>query len=94
MVFDAVSSSHGAYVAGYEELRRQALISHRGPGLAVLMRRGVAAWMNVCSARSASLPAKPYTQPEAEPVIPQDLHTDIVLILAGILLHGFLEARA
>jgi hypothetical protein len=50
--------------------------------------------MNACSACSASLPAKPYTQPEAEPVIPQGLHTEIVLILAGILLHGFLEARA
>jgi hypothetical protein len=90
----AASSSHGAYVAGYEELRRQALIRQRGPGLAVLIRHGVAAWMNACSACSASLPAKSYTQPEAEPVIPQGLHTEIVLILAGILLHGFLESRA
>jgi hypothetical protein len=82
------------YVSGYEELRRQALIRHRGPGLAVLVRHGVHAWMNAFSACSASLPAKPYTQTEAEPVIPPHLHTEIVLILAGILLHGFLETRA
>jgi len=82
------------YVSGYEELRRQALIRHRGPGLAVLVRHGVLAWMNAFSACSASLPAKPSTQTEAEPVIPPGLHTEIVLILAGILLHGFLETRA
>ena len=82
------------YVSGYEELRRQALIRHRGPGLAVLVRHGVHAWMNAFSACSASLPAKPYTHTEAEPVIPPGLHTEIVLILAGILLHGFLETRA
>ena len=50
--------------------------------------------MNACSACSVSLPAKLYTQTEAEPVIPPGLHTDIVLILAGMLLHGYLEARA
>jgi hypothetical protein len=70
------------------------LIRHRGPGLAVLIRHGVFAWMNTCAACSASLPAKPDTLTEAEPVIPQGLHTEIVLILAGMLLHGYLEARA
>ena len=63
-------------------------------GLVVLVRHGVFAWMNACSACSVSLRAKLYTQTEAEPVIPQGLHTDIVLILAGMLLHGYLEARA
>jgi len=90
----AASPNHGAYVAQYEELRCQALIRHRGPGLVVLIRHGVFAWMNACSACSASLPAEPDSLIEAEPVIPEGLHTEVVLILAGMLLHGYLEARA
>ena len=34
------------------------------------------------------------TQPKPNQSIPQGLHTEIVLILAGMLLHGYLEARA
>jgi hypothetical protein len=79
-------------IAGYEELRRQVLIRQRGPGVAVLMRSGLWAWMNA-SAACAPLPTKACTQSEAEPVIPQALHTELVLILAGMLLHGYQEAR-
>ena len=89
----AAAPSQGAYVAGYEELRQQALIKGRGPGLVVLVRHGVFAWMNACSVGRASLPAKSYSQTVAEPVIPPRLHPDIVQILAGMLLHGYLEAR-
>ena len=70
------------------------LIREGGPGLAVLMRRGVRAWMSACSVSSAPLPIKVFTQTEAGPVIPQGLHTEIVLILAGMLLHRCQEARA
>ena len=70
------------------------LIRHHGPGVAVLMQRGVWAWMNACSACSAPPATKVFTQTEAEPVIPQGLHTEIVLILAGMLLHGWQETRA
>jgi hypothetical protein len=75
-------------IAGYEELRRQVLIRQRGPGVAVLIRSGLWAWMNACAA-CAPLPTKACTQSEAEAVIPQGLHTEIVLILAGMLLHGY-----
>jgi hypothetical protein len=54
------------------------------------MRSGLGEWMNACSA-SAPLPTK---VTEAEPVVPQGLHTEIVLILAGMLLHGHQEAHA
>lgn len=39
------------------------------------------------------LPVKVCTRTEAEPMIPQRLQTEIVLILAGMLLHGYQEAR-
>ena len=88
------SSSHGAYVAGYEELRRQFLNGHCGAGLAVFLRRGMWEWMHVCSVCNSTLPIKVRARTEtAEPMIPQDLQTEIVLILAGMLLHGYQEVR-
>jgi len=88
----ASSLSSGALVAAYEELRRQVLLNHHGPGVAVLMRRGVWAWISVCSADGAALPTKAFTQSEADPIIPQGLHTEIVVMLAGMLLGRYQEA--
>ena len=87
------SLSNAALVAGYEELRRQMLIKQRGPGAAVLMRSGLWAWINACSA-CAPLPTKVSTQSDAAPVVPQGLHAEIVLILAGMLLRGYQEIHA
>jgi hypothetical protein len=81
-----------ALVAGYEELRRQALIGHGGTGLAVFIRRGMREWMHACSRPNSPPAAKAYARTEAEPVIPQGLQPEIILILAGMLLHGFQEA--
>ena len=81
-----------ALIAGYEELRRQALIGHAGAGLAVFIRRGMSEWMHACSGWASPLPAEAFAHTEAEPVIPQGLQTEIILILAGMLLHGFQEA--
>jgi hypothetical protein len=50
-------------------------------------------WMHVCSVCNSTLPIKVCARPEAEPMIPQGLQTEIVLILAGMLLHGYQEAR-
>ena len=93
----ATSLSSGALVAAYEELRRQVLLNRHGPGAAVLMRRGVWAWISVCSAGSAALPTKTFTQSEqseADRIIPQGLHTEIVVMLAGMLLGRYQEASA
>ena len=78
--------------AGYEQLLRQALTGHAGAGLAVFIRRGMWEWMHACSGWTSPLPAEAFAHTEAEPVIPQGLQTEIVLILAGMLLHGFQEA--
>jgi hypothetical protein len=49
-------------------------------------------WMHACSGWTSPLPAEACAQTEAEPVIPQGPQTEIILILAGMLLHGFQEA--
>lgn len=90
----ATSLSSGALVAAYEELRRQVLLNRHGPGATLLRRRGVWAWISVCSAGSAALPTKAFTQSEADPIIPQGLHTEIVVMLAGMLLGRYQEASA
>jgi hypothetical protein len=49
-------------------------------------------WMHACSGWTSPLPAEAVAHTEAESVIPQGLQTEIILILAGMLLHGFQEA--
>jgi hypothetical protein len=49
-------------------------------------------WMHACSRSTSPPAAKAYAQSEAEPLISQGLQTEIILILAGMLLHGFQEA--
>lgn len=83
-----------ALVAGYEELRRHVLSGHGGTGLAVLVRRGMREWMNTYSLCAAPLSTKARIPTEGELVIPQGLRAEVVLILAGMLLHGCQEARA
>lgn len=83
----------GGLVAGYEELRRQVLSGQRGPGLAVLQRRGLREWMNACSLCAAPLSTQARLQTEGEAVIPPAQRTEVVLILAGMLLHRRQETR-
>jgi hypothetical protein len=73
-------------IAAYEELRRQLLNGQRGPGLALFMRRGMREWMNACSLCVAQSPTKEFTAASDEAVLPQGARTEIVLILAGMLL--------
>jgi hypothetical protein len=78
-------------IAAYEELRRQIVNGQRGPGLALFMRRGMREWMNACSLCLAPSPTKEFSAAPDEAVLPQDARTDMVLILAGMLLNGCQE---
>lgn len=78
-------------IAAYEELRRQILNGQRGPGLALFMRRGMREWMNACSLCLAPSPTKEFTAAPDQAVLPQGARTEVVLILAGMLLHGCQE---
>jgi len=79
------------WLAAYEELRRQILNGQRGPGLTLFMRRGMREWMTACSPCLAPPPAKEFTTAPDEAVLPQGARTEVVLILAGMLLHGCQE---
>jgi hypothetical protein len=79
------------FIAAYEELRRQILNGQRGTGLALFMRRGMREWMNACSLCLAPSPTKEFTAAPDETVLPQGARTEVVLILAGMLLHGCQE---
>jgi hypothetical protein len=78
-------------IAAYEELRRQILNGQRGPGLALFMRRGMREWMNACSLCVAPSATQKVTAAPDEVILPQGARTEIVLILAGMLLHGCQE---
>jgi hypothetical protein len=49
--------------------------------------------MYVCSVCNLTLPIKVRAGTAAEPMIAQGLQTEVVLILAGMLLRGYQEAR-
>lgn len=83
-----------AQVGAYEELRRQFLSRQYGPGLVILMRRGLREWMNTCSSyldtSASSVPAPPHD----EAVLPYEVRAELVVILAGMLLHRCQEASS
>jgi hypothetical protein len=77
-----------AYVAAYEELRRQALTrshAHSHSGLVLLLRKGIAAWMMNNAARRA--PIRPSAgRPLVGTAMPNDVHAGVVQALASMAL--------
>ncbi|HET8666399.1 MAG TPA: hypothetical protein VFM10_00365 [Terriglobales bacterium] len=82
-------SDHDALVGAYEELRSQFLGSAageaRGLGLALLLERGMPGWMEAC-ARFVNTPVHTEPRPSQQPTFPASLRTEIVVLLAGIVL--------
>ena len=85
-------------IARYEELRQQALGRPsgipRGQGVALLLRSGIAGWMQAwtqCVVEVAAPPKEPLGEEASFPVA---LHREVTMILAGMVLHGCQEARA
>ena len=91
----AAPGDKAALVDAYEELRRRFLSRQYRPGVAILMRRGLREWMNTCSSYldvpATSVPAAP---PHDETILPQGVRAELVVILAGMLLHRCQEARS
>ena len=74
-------------VAAYEQLRRHLLAGSPGGGrfgLAVLLREGVAAWIDLCCPVADSFTNTDETV--TPPTVPPQLHAGIVQILANIAL--------
>ena len=90
----ATPGDKSVLIGAYEELRRRFLSRQYGPGLTILMRRGLREWMNTCwsylDAPAISVPAT--LQDEA--VLPQGVRAELVVILAGMLLHRCQEASS
>ena len=78
-------------VSAYEELRRQFLSRQQGPGLALLMRGGLGEWMNAYSLFTAPASITVLTTTNDAAVIADGVRTEVILILAGMLLHGYQE---
>lgn len=84
-------------VADYEELRRQALGSAGGTrrawGLSLFLRQGMQSWLQAWA--QCSPPTLVELQKEADPdrVVPLDLRSEVVKILAEMALHRQGEAR-
>lgn len=89
-----VSGTRGGgdtYASGYEELRRHVLAGSAfgsRPGLVVLLRQGLAAWM---ACRPAGAGLEPVVAPRpctTGPVVSDEVHAGLVRVLAGMVTRG------
>jgi hypothetical protein len=92
-----IPAAGDALVAGYEDLRHQALHNPAAPsglGWAVLVRQGMAVWMKLCA---ESLTARPQTEaprPATVVVLPYYVRSEMVQILTAMAVGCWQEARA
>jgi len=79
----------GALLSSYEEIRSEALrragSSSRGSGLALFVRRGMAAWLAACVPLTRA-PEASHRKPPAEDRVPLDLRTEVAMVLAEMAL--------
>jgi hypothetical protein len=78
----------------YEELRRVALGEsgglHGGVGFALLLRRGMAAWMDACL--KAALPSRAQSVPRRDScAVPPELRGEVAQVLAAMALGSRIE---
>jgi hypothetical protein len=80
-------SSNESLVSEYEELRRVAVAPSnglsRGVGFTLLLRRGMAVWMDACEA--VAPPSRSQAAPRHEPrLVPSELRNEVALVLAAM----------
>ena len=82
-----------ALSSAYEDLRAQALAGGRGPGHALFLLHGMCEWMEVCSSCTAVVAVTEPVAAAANPqLLPPDMRSEIVAILAGMFLDKQWEA--
>jgi hypothetical protein len=85
-------------ISRYEELRQQVLGQvcgiPRGQGLALLMRSGIGGWMQAWAQCVEAVPAPPKERLGDDEIFPIELHREVTMILAGMVLYGCQEAIA
>jgi hypothetical protein len=68
----------------------------RGPGLAILLGRGMRAWLEVASSLDVRpTPARPEIAVDTGPLqtVPGDCRSQLTALLAGIVLYGWQQGR-
>ena len=84
----------------YEELRQEALYTSvkcytRSQGLALLIRKGMAAWIEVWrNCTSSPLPVKREEGNHLERNLPLGLHAEMAILLSNMALSVFRKARS
>jgi len=89
------SNSNPAMVAGYEDLRRQALDSgvyHQGLGMVLFLRQGMVAWMKAWIESKAPAPQEQMPSPGLR--VPENHRSEIIVIMAAMALSHWREATA
>jgi len=90
-----IGKSVGSTFLQYESLRSQVLnhpgdFSERGLGLALFIRRGMLAWLEVCH---RCTPSDSHQQERTEkPVFSYDLKSEMIKVMANITLFNLEEA--
>lgn len=81
------AQASGALLASYEEIRCEALRlagrSHCGHGLALFIRRGMAAWLTACA---PLVRMREVLDTTAEERVPSDLRGEVAIVLAEMAL--------
>ena len=87
-----------ALILRYQQLREQALGRSnqlpRGQGLALLMRSGMRAWMQAWAQCTVELPTVPQQLLGGQQSFPLEVHQEVAMILAGMVLRGRQQATA
>jgi len=66
----------------------------RGPGLAVLLSRGMKAWLDVASSLEVrSTPSPIVTDAGPLQTVPGEYRNQLTAVLAGMVLHGWQQGR-
>lgn len=81
------AGNSNALQSSYEEIRSEALrhAGGHGSGLALFVRRGMAAWLTACAPLVRPLEA-PRRKPLAENRVPTDVRTEVAMVLAEMAL--------
>jgi len=82
----AIDSGSGL-IAQYEDLRGQAVVNASGVrslGYALLVRQGMVVWARAWRSYTIA-PPTPATSPAAQNPVPLELHTQVAVVLAGII---------
>lgn len=86
----SIASANDSLLAAYEDLRRRVLgvsdVEKAGPGLTLLLSRGMQEWMQACTQFFQTVPEKRGDGTSQEEPLPSDVRAEVVVVLAGMLL--------